>query len=77
MDQQKENILNLVPAIRMIMSEQSLKSGSFVPLDQLLETDPEQITIRLGRSISVFKGESDQILAQIEVQRTILESTFL
>ena len=66
MDPQKEKIVKLVPAIRMIMSSPNLKSGSFVPLDQLRETDPEQITARLGRSISVFKGETDEILVQIQ-----------
>jgi len=66
MDPQKETILQLIPAIRMIMSSLSMKSGSFVPLDQLVETDPEQITERLGRSISVFKGEMDQVLSQIQ-----------
>ena len=69
MDLTKKNILELVPAIRMIMSFQSLKSGSFVPLDRLVDTDPEQITLRLGRSISVFKGEPDQVLKDIEKAR--------
>ncbi len=65
MDQQKETILKLVPALRMIFSDQSTKSGSFVPMDQLLETDPEQITIRLGRSISVFRGDADQVIKEV------------
>jgi sorbitol-6-phosphate 2-dehydrogenase len=65
MDQQKETILKLVPALRMILSDQSLRSGSFVPLDQLLETNPEQITIRLGRSISVFRGDADQVIKEV------------
>ncbi|MFO7671272.1 MAG: SDR family NAD(P)-dependent oxidoreductase [Bacteroidales bacterium] len=65
MDQQKETILKLVPALRMILSDQSTKSGSFVPMDQLLETDPEQITIRLGRSISVFRGDADQVIKEV------------
>ena len=69
MDPQKETILKLVPAIRMIMSSPSLKSGSFVPLDQLLVTDPEQITVRLGRTVSLFKGESDEVLAQVQKTR--------
>jgi sorbitol-6-phosphate 2-dehydrogenase len=69
MDQKKKSILRLVPAIRMILSEHSLKSGSFVPLDQLDETDPEKITVRLGRTISVFKGEADKLLKQIEVAK--------
>ncbi|MEA3462480.1 MAG: SDR family NAD(P)-dependent oxidoreductase [Bacteroidota bacterium] len=69
MDQKKENILALVPAIRMIMSEHSLKSGSFVLLDQLNETDPEKITLRLGRTISVFRGEPEQVLKQVEAAK--------
>lgn len=66
MDQKKEAILALVPAIRMIMSEHALKSGSFVSLDQLNESDPEKITARLGRTISVFRGEAEKVLEQIE-----------
>ncbi len=66
MDQRKETVLELVPAIRMIMSEHSLKSGSFVRLDQLNESDPEKITIRLGRTISVFRGEAEKVLQQIK-----------
>lgn len=69
MDLKKESVLKLVPAIRMIMSEHSLKSGSFVPLDQLNESDPEKITVRLGRSISVFKGEAEHMLKQIEAAK--------
>jgi len=69
MDQKKTTILALVPAIRMIMSENSLKSGSFVPLDQLSESDPEKITVRLGRTISVFKGEAEKLLKQIEAAK--------
>lgn len=65
MDQKAKTILELVPAIRMIMSEHAMKSGSFVPLDQLNETDPEKITVRVGRTISVFSGEPEEILNQI------------
>ena len=65
MEQKQKQILELVPAIRMILSSNSLKSGSFVPLDQLNETDPEKITIRLGRSISVFSGETQGILEKV------------
>jgi sorbitol-6-phosphate 2-dehydrogenase len=66
MDQKEKSVLKLVPAIRMLMSEQSLKSGSFVPLDQLIEGDPEKITVRLGRTISVFRGNPDEVLQQIQ-----------
>ena len=69
MDQEKENILKLIPAIRMILSENSLKSGSFVPLDQLSESDPGKITIRLGRTISVFRGEAREVLEQLEASK--------
>jgi len=69
MDQKRETILKLVPAIRMIMSEHALKSGSFVLLDQLIETDPEKIAVRLGRTISIFRGEPEQVLQQIQSAR--------
>ena len=69
MDHTKEAILELVPAIRMIMSEELLKSGSFVPLDQLIETDPGKIAVRLGKNISVFGGEPETVLKQILTSR--------
>jgi hypothetical protein len=59
----------IVPAIRMITSKNTLKSGSFVPLDQLNETDPEQMTVRLGRSVSVFKGDTKKILEEVEASQ--------
>ena len=61
--------MKLIPAIRMILSENSLKSGSFVPLDQLSESDPGKITIRLGRTISVFRGEAREVLEQLEASK--------
>lgn len=69
MEQKQQQILDLIPAIRMIISSNSLKSGSFVPLDRLSETDPEKITVRLGRSISVFRGEPKQILEKVQATR--------
>jgi sorbitol-6-phosphate 2-dehydrogenase len=69
MDQIKETILKLVPAIRIIMSEHEPKSGSFVRLDQLNETDPEKISLRLGQAISVFRGDSEKVLKEIESSR--------
>lgn len=66
MNPNREKILELVPAIRLIMSANTLKSGSFVSLDQLAETDPEKISVKLGRSITLFKGEVAEILDQIE-----------
>ncbi len=61
MDKQQQ-ILALIPALRMIASSRSLKSGSFVPLDQLIESDPEKIIIRMGRSVSVLQGDAKEIL---------------
>lgn len=69
MDSDKSVILRLVPAIRMIMSPGALKSGSFVPLDRLIETEPEKISVRLGRSLPVFRGQADQILEEVEKTR--------
>lgn len=69
MQSNKETILKVIPAIRMIRSAKSLKSGSFVPLDQLLETDPEKISARLGRSISVFKGDAEKVLVDVKKTR--------
>lgn len=66
MESPKERILELIPAIRMIMSSNGLKSGSFVPMDQLSETDPEKISVKLGRSISVFKGNAGELLVEVE-----------
>lgn len=69
MDSTRENIIKLIPAIRMIMSSHSLKCGSFVPLDQLNETDPGQISLKLGRSISLFNGDQDKVLNDIQKLR--------
>jgi sorbitol-6-phosphate 2-dehydrogenase len=68
MNKKREQILTLVPAIRMIMSSGALKSGSFVPAEQLTETDPERLSMRLGRSVPVFRGDPEHILD--EVKRT-------
>jgi len=74
----QQKILALIPALRMIASSKSLKSGSFVPLDQLIESDPEKITVRLGRSVSVLKGEPDEILEQLKAnQKELGEYLFL
>jgi NAD(P)-dependent dehydrogenase (short-subunit alcohol dehydrogenase family) len=62
----RDKIMELVPAIRLIMSAKALKSGSFVPVDQLAESDPEKISVKLGRSISLFKGEVAEIIDQLE-----------
>jgi len=78
MDQKKENILKLVPAIRMILSENSLKSGCFVPLDQLSESDPGKISIRLGKTIPVFGGKAPELLEQVRaVQGDLGEYVFI
>jgi len=50
MESHQERILELVPAIRMILSSKSLKSGNFVPMDQMGEMDPQKISTRLGSS---------------------------
>jgi len=65
MEEKQQQILEIIPAIRMILSSSSLKSGSFVPLNQLIETDPEKITVRLGKSISVFGGDAQGILQKV------------
>ena len=67
--EKQQQIMEIVPAIRMITSTHALKSGSFVPLDALNETDPEKITVRLGRSVSVFKGDPGTILKEVEASR--------
>lgn len=78
MNQRAKTVKSLVPAIRMILSDSALKSGSFVELDQLIETDPEKITVRLGRTISVFRGDPDEILRQIEgAKKDIGEYVFI
>jgi sorbitol-6-phosphate 2-dehydrogenase len=78
MEAKENTIVQLVPTIRMILSDQALKSGSFVPLDQLLETEPEKITISLGRSISVFKGEAEQVIKEVkETKADIGEFLFI
>ena len=69
MNQRAETVRSLIPAIRMILSGNTLKSGSFVELDQLIETDPEKITVRLGRTISVFRGDPEEVLKQIEAAK--------
>jgi sorbitol-6-phosphate 2-dehydrogenase len=66
MESHKERILELVPAIRMILSSKSLKTGQFVPLDQLSETDPQKISAKTGSSISLFKGNTEELLAEVE-----------
>ena len=66
MEAKEKSIIQLVPALRILMSDLVLKSGSFIPQDQLLETDPEQISLLLGRSISVFKGDVEQVLNDVK-----------
>ncbi|RPI44225.1 MAG: SDR family NAD(P)-dependent oxidoreductase, partial [Bacteroidetes bacterium] len=65
METNRDKIMRLVPAIRMILSSGKIRSGSFVPLDRLLETDPEKMAVRLGRTLPVFRGEPDQMLHEI------------
>jgi sorbitol-6-phosphate 2-dehydrogenase len=66
MKNSKEKILRIVPAIRMILSGNTLKGGSFVPCEQLAVTDPEELTARLGRSVLVCNGTEEQVLSRVE-----------
>lgn len=68
-DQQVKNILELVPAIRMITSYHALKSGSFLPLDQMAESDPGRITMKLGRDIMVLEGQPEKMLEKVRSSR--------
>ncbi len=78
MDPDKATILYLIPAIRMIMSAGVLKSGSFVPLDHLTESDPGKIAARLGRNIASFSGRPERVLEQVrESREDIGEYVFL
>ena len=78
MESKMEHIIQLVPAIRMILSSNSLKCGSFVPLDELNVTDPEEISVRLGRSLSVFKGNTQEMLSEVQKsQNEVGEYLFL
>lgn len=67
---ERTKIMQLVPALRGILSDQALKSGSFVPVDQLIETDTEKISVRLGRKISLLGGKVDDVLQAAAVQKT-------
>lgn len=69
MDPEKKKILELVPAIRMILSERSLKSGSLVMPEQLKESDPDEIARRLGRNLSFFTGDTVEVLRHVEKNR--------
>ncbi len=62
---EKERILRLVPAIRILLSSRALKSGRFLPLERLTEQDPEKIALRLGQGIPVFSGSDEEILKQV------------
>ncbi|MBN1131457.1 MAG: SDR family NAD(P)-dependent oxidoreductase [Bacteroidales bacterium] len=79
MDQYKEKILNVLPAIRMIMSDQTTKVAIFVPLSQLQVTDPAELSARIGRSVSVFKNRSsDEIIQEvIKMRKDIGEYLFI
>jgi sorbitol-6-phosphate 2-dehydrogenase len=70
MDPQKKKILELVPAIRMILSGRSLKSGSLVLPEQLIESDPDKIARHLGCSLPVYTGEAGEVLREIEGNAT-------
>ncbi|MEN8156294.1 MAG: SDR family NAD(P)-dependent oxidoreductase [Bacteroidota bacterium] len=66
MKKNRELILKLIPAIRMIRSSNALKSGLFLPAEQITETDPEKISLHLGQSVSVFSGGADEILEEVK-----------
>jgi sorbitol-6-phosphate 2-dehydrogenase len=69
MKERKEKILNLVPALRAILSAGILKSGSFVPLEQLIDTKPDHLAARLGRQVIVAGGTLEEVIAGVEAQR--------
>lgn len=67
MNSSKEQILKLIPALRMILSGGgSIKSGSFVPLEQLMDREPDQLQSRLGRQVWVVEGSEKEILTRAE-----------
>ncbi|MGW8314063.1 MAG: SDR family NAD(P)-dependent oxidoreductase [Bacteroidales bacterium] len=69
MDSNKQKIISLVPALRMILSGETAKTGSFVPLARLIETDPEKLSTRLNSPVPVFGGEAEEVIRQAEKQR--------
>ena len=74
MSASKEQILELVPAIRMILSGSTVKSGSFVPLDQLMVAEQDQLQSRLGRQVCVIKGSTlEEILAEVSTKKEEFE----
>jgi sorbitol-6-phosphate 2-dehydrogenase len=78
MEPNKSKILATVPAIRMILSGHSLKSGSFVPMEFLNEEDPDRISARLGREITILEGETEDILkSALEMKDEIGEYVLL
>ena len=72
MEPEQTSILKLIPAIRMIMSARSLKSGSFVLSEELTETDPEKISVKLGCPVSVLIGDPDRMINQVLKTRSEL-----
>lgn len=62
----QETILGLIPAIRMMLSGNALKVGKFIPLEDLFDKRPEELSLRLGRSISVFPEKGEALLEAIE-----------
>lgn len=65
MDTRREEIIKLVPAIRMIMSTGSLMSGCLIPMDRLNTTDPEKISRQLGESVRVLRGDTATMTDQV------------
>ena len=66
MESNKQKILNLVPALRMVLSGEHVKTGSFVPLDQLTESDPERLGDILGCPVPVIGGTPEEAISQAQ-----------
>lgn len=58
----KQKILELVPAIRMIMSGNGLRSASFLPLDQIEGKEIELISSNKKPGVALLQGTNEEIL---------------
>ncbi len=68
MEPHQATVVNLIPALRMILSGASLKCGTLLLMDQLLESDPEQLSRRLGKHILVAGGTEEEVIARVKQQ---------
>jgi sorbitol-6-phosphate 2-dehydrogenase len=67
----RELVIQILPALRMIMSEQTLKIAILVPLDKLQVADPEELSVRLGREVISFgSGTPEEILKEILARKS-------